>query len=369
MALTGALHGLVLRADPATAYEVASDCPDFLALLRRAFGPRAVEAEPREPDAVVRRHTRSERAEQLARDAEIGTGWSPVTVQHDPAHRYFERTGVRRRLKDGTAAAYVRESRSVVVCDEAGAKRRLEVHSPCTVRDDVVDAYRHDDAFRAVRHAFFLLLIERGRSWLHAGAVVRDGRGVLLIGDARAGKTTSLVHLLVHERCAFLTNGRSLVSTANGGIEVAGYPEIVLLRQGHFETLPSLRSRLADWRPPDGSGGWSAPETTKIPLFGDEFADRLGAEVVRDAAVTEVVYPALGLGPRTAPPAFTPAERGRILRDALWTRRVYAEYGWFRPEPDGHPPADAALVARLLETPSACTWLDARGELRREQIA
>jgi len=362
------LEGLTLRADAATAYEVASDCTHFLSLLRRTFGPRATPATPGETDAIVLRHTRSERAERLSRHAEAGAGWSDVTVQHDPVHGHFERAGVRRRLDAGVAAVYVRESRSVVVCDESGAKRRIEVHSPCATHDDVVDSYRHDDAFRAVRHSLFLFLIERGRSWLHAGAAVRDGHGVLVVGDARAGKTTTLVHLLVEEGFAFLTNGRSIVSTADRGVEVAGYPEIVLLRQGHFETLPSLRSRLAEWSPAGRSEGWAAPETTKVPLFGDEFARRLGAEVARKAVVSEVVYPALGLGARATPPTLTRADRERIVRAALWTRQVYSEYGWFRPDRRAIRPVHAALVARLLEAPSTCAWLDTRGRLRRDPI-
>ena len=79
---------------------------------------------------------------------------------------------------------------------------------------------------------------------IHASGFVVEGRGVLIAGPKRAGKTTLLIHVLRHGTAQYLSNDRVVVSFEETGPTMRGMPTIVAIRQGTLEMFPDLRRRL-----------------------------------------------------------------------------------------------------------------------------
>jgi hypothetical protein len=88
---------------------------------------------------------------------------------------------------------------------------------------------------------------------LHAAAVAVEGRGVVLAGPERAGKTTLLLHLLQVPGAAFAANDRVLVHATGGGAAMLRpVPTIVTIRAETLGTFPAIAARIR------ASGWWHA---------------------------------------------------------------------------------------------------------------
>jgi hypothetical protein len=79
---------------------------------------------------------------------------------------------------------------------------------------------------------------------IHGSAFVVGGRGVVIAGPKRAGKTTLLIHVLRQAGAQYLSNDRVVVSFEKTGPTMRGMPTIVAIRQGTLEMFPDLRRRL-----------------------------------------------------------------------------------------------------------------------------
>ncbi|HVQ74245.1 MAG TPA: hypothetical protein VMT79_01785 [Candidatus Binatia bacterium] len=81
---------------------------------------------------------------------------------------------------------------------------------------------------------------------LHSAAFTAEGRGVLIAGQKRAGKTTLLLHMLGAGGAHYVSNDRVLVATDGAAPPGArGVPTIVALRPGTLDFFPALAARLA----------------------------------------------------------------------------------------------------------------------------
>ena len=99
---------------------------------------------------------------------------------------------------------------------------------------------------RVVRELAMNHAIRAGDFILHAACLSVEGRGVIIAGPKRSGKTTLLVHLLGAENAQYVTNDRLLVSAEEGSVEVRGIPTIVCLREDLFHFFPKLRAQLME---------------------------------------------------------------------------------------------------------------------------
>jgi hypothetical protein len=108
---------------------------------------------------------------------------------------------------------------------------------------------------RDVRSALFSVVRElatnhaqrAGDLLLHASAFAVDGRGVVIAGPKKAGKTTLLVHALHCGSPHYVSNDRVLV-TAETSPRAIGVPTVVRLRRGTLDVFPALARSL------DGAG-------------------------------------------------------------------------------------------------------------------
>lgn len=79
---------------------------------------------------------------------------------------------------------------------------------------------------------------------IHGSAFVVGGRGVIIAGPKRAGKTTLLIHALHQGTAEYGSNDRVVVNFEKEGPTLRGMPTIVALRQGTLDMFPHLASHL-----------------------------------------------------------------------------------------------------------------------------
>jgi hypothetical protein len=94
------------------------------------------------------------------------------------------------------------------------------------------------DLYAMLTIASALLLGRMGRAVIHAGAIVApDGRGWLVVGDARSGKSTTCVSL-ASAGCGLLSDDQVVLSTDGPSLVVEGWLRPVHLDEGWGEGIP-----------------------------------------------------------------------------------------------------------------------------------
>ncbi len=147
---------------------------------------------------------------------------------------------------------------------------------------------------RVLRELASAAALRRGELPIH-GAAVADADGVtLFVGAKGAGKSSLLVHALLHPGTQFVANDRAFVRVGAGGAASAhGMPTIVAIREGTLALAARLRDAV-------GSGAWHYASTV---------AEARGARAAG--------APVPGAGTRW-PPGLSPAQLCAILGvDAL----------------------------------------------------
>jgi hypothetical protein len=164
--------------------------------------------------------------------------------------------------------------------------------------------------------------IAMARAWgpagvaLHAAAFSIGGRGVVVAGPKRSGKTSLLVHCLSASGAAYVSNDRVLVSLA-GPVPVAqGMPAIVSLRHGTLALFPELartivcrgyRAHLSIAECQAESVAPSGPSADgDARVSPAQLCRLLGVPMVAEASVTALLLPrvdagSLGIGWRRLP--------------------------------------------------------------------
>lgn len=87
------------------------------------------------------------------------------------------------------------------------------------------------------------LLRRHGYYLLHAFAVVKEGRSILLVGPSGSGKTTTGLHLL-EQGWQLLANDVILLEARADGVYALPTPGAVSIRPGTLALLPTLARRL-----------------------------------------------------------------------------------------------------------------------------
>ncbi len=135
---------------------------------------------------------------------------------------------------------------------------------------------------------------------LHAAALDRGGRGILVAGPKGAGKTTLATYLLAAGGCSLVANDRVFVVGPASAPVVHGAPTPVKIRAGTLREFPAL---LKDFPPLErpylfrreeyasarrASGDWRRRELAMSP---SQFLGQLGAEARASTTVALVVLP------------------------------------------------------------------------------
>jgi len=114
---------------------------------------------------------------------------------------------------------------------------------------------------------------------LHAAAAARDGRAVLLLGSAGAGKTTTALRLCCDHGCELVGNDLVVVGGQGGVAAVVGTAHLRLRHSSIAQVLPELLGLF----PPVVADPWR----TKV----DVTPDQVGVSVSRDVAeIAAVVF-------------------------------------------------------------------------------
>lgn len=338
-------HRVVLARD----FAVETDCVHFAAFLDHLYPTL------QDTDARIRVRVRRHGIEPRPPNDKLPA--KRILVQRDPIKPEFQRHGLRHRTADGVVTV-VPESGTVV--EYRGPGEPLFVASECPGDiDDIIVRYKTDDAFRTVRHALYTHLVRGGDVWCHGAAVDTGSGALLIVGASRAGKTSTLVHLLRQGGYAFMSNGRSFV----GRDGVSAYPEIVQLRQGFLAAQPELRARLGIAESDLHPAAWDAPEGTKVPVFGTDFARALDARTSHRTHARGLVLPVLDRGPLDSPPTLPADDVEKVLADNVFVDKYLDEYTWF--EGDYEPGEERAdrICDELARLPRQVAYLDAHGRI------
>ena len=95
--------------------------------------------------------------------------------------------------------------------------------------------------FRVLRELVATGCHAAGHLMVHAAAFVADGRGAIVVGAKRAGKTSLLAHALAHPAVRFLANDRAVVADVVAGApSVRGIPTIVRVRPEMARLFPEV---------------------------------------------------------------------------------------------------------------------------------
>ena len=124
---------------------------------------------------------------------------------------------------------------------------------------------------RVVRELAMTQAVARGRLPLHAASLAVHGRGLVLLGAKRAGKTTLLLHLLQAPAARLIANDRTIVIADAAGARATGVPSIVSLRATTLALLPAFAAQARA----RAVGFWHT-----LAEGQDRPAHRPGAEVV-----------------------------------------------------------------------------------------
>ncbi len=204
--------------------------------------------------------------------------------------------------------------------------------------------------FRVLREVVTTGCHTAGHLMVHAAAFVADGRGAIVVGAKRAGKTSLLAHALAHPAVRFLANDRAVVADGGEAPTVRGIPTIVRVRADMARFFPEVFRDCS--RDPD-QACWSRAEALGRPrrempadaavvLSPPQFVALFAAEQAAAAPLSAVAFPQVdtattGLSVRV----LAPDEAGTRLHAALF------------PAP---PPAGlAAAVAGALPARPAAT--------------
>lgn len=89
--------------------------------------------------------------------------------------------------------------------------------------------------------SLFQLLRRRGCYTIHAGALEKYGRGVLISGNSGRGKTTSIISLL-RSGYRYLSDDHPLIRDAGTHVEVLPFPTMINVTDATIEFFPELRN-------------------------------------------------------------------------------------------------------------------------------
>lgn len=156
---------------------------------------------------------------------------------------------------------------------------------------------------------------------VHGCALEKNGRGIIIAGDKRAGKSTSLLNLCTKKQYAIVANDRLLLSLKGARPHALGVPTVTNLRP---ETLAPFRE---------------LQHLREVPLLGvSDLAQALNVPIKREVDVSAIVF--LSYARAATHLAFHPLSNEETLQQLsnhLFARR---EYDWVSAMKIGAPPPE-----------------------------
>jgi hypothetical protein len=111
---------------------------------------------------------------------------------------------------------------------------------------------------------------------LHASCVAKDGKGILITGPLRSGKTTVAFYLALKKGFDFVSNDTVLLSNGGAGVKARGIIDPIGLRRGTFKLFPQIRGYVKN---PKKSLNYINPEQI--------FLNRMSKETL----ITHIFFP------------------------------------------------------------------------------
>lgn len=163
------------------------------------------------------------------------------------------------------------------------------------------EAFRHQVAARYIRVLLRLqTLVQGGEVFVHGGLAQIAGRGVAVMGDKRAGKTSTILSLL-ERGAALVSNDDVSFSLAGAEIAATGWPRAISVRRDTFGALgidlQTLLERkgLALSHPANGTADRYLPGDEKRTgvalLHPQELARLFDMDIVRRSTLDTLVFP------------------------------------------------------------------------------
>ncbi len=142
--------------------------------------------------------------------------------------------------------------------------------------------FRHSPFFHLIELIrYFGLLVEEshGRLVLHGSAVVdRLGNAVGIVGSKGAGKTTTMLRMVMNEGCQFLSGDKLLVWQCDGKLWARGWPDFPHVGLRSIQSCPSFYDAIKS----DLAHCEKTPGTDKLLI--DPFLFRLHIPVASNLA-------------------------------------------------------------------------------------
>lgn len=133
--------------------------------------------------------------------------------------------------------------------DEPGVRVRHRIEQQMLVVDQDSDRWRCRYLARHTRNLLRRLYRPGQHAFLHAAAVADGGRGVLVLGGKRAGKTSTMLALLLtgpQPRSLVANDDASLTLGTDGRLRALGWPRSIGVRTDSATALDVWRPGLAE---------------------------------------------------------------------------------------------------------------------------
>ena len=155
---------------------------------------------------------------------------------------------------------------------------------------------------RIVREIASHYLEYQGQTQFHAAALSYKGKGFLVCGPRRAGKTSFITHALLDPASRYIANDRAIINydVARDSFIVSGMPTLVTIREGTTNFFSGLAlSKFYHWRArmtlaeslvlPEPEPG--AEKSAKLVLSPAQYHHLLGIHPVVEAPLWVMLFP------------------------------------------------------------------------------
>jgi hypothetical protein len=148
---------------------------------------------------------------------------------------------------------------------------------------------------RHVREIGYRRAQNRGWTCLHASAAAINGRGVLIVGDSGAGKSSLALAIATSSKGAFLSNDRTMIAaTSANTLKAIAMPGPIRLNGGTLDALGLNHARewvLARPKPDRGSDWKEFHGAKKLQILPAEWYKQTGTPLSSEMPVDLVIFP------------------------------------------------------------------------------
>ncbi|MBB3641790.1 hypothetical protein [Variovorax atrisoli] len=237
-------------------------------------------------------------------------------------------------LDDGSQLAWDADMRVGYRYDTA--RREVEFHG------DETTSFIH--LIELVRYFGLLVEQSKGTAILHSSAVLDAATGgvVAIAGIKGAGKTTTMLDLVLGQGHGYFSGDKLLLDVVDGRLRARGWPDYPHIGLGSLRQHPGLVERLGD----EAAAALdpSRADADKILITPEAFAAALGRSPVGSGWLERIVLPEVAVDEALRSRALRGEEIDDVLRDPRifeWPH-TFVTSTWH-----GMPPADRAMERRV----------------------